>query len=142
MIALEIKTWRNSQMEAIKTTRLVKRYAKLTAVDNLDLEIQSGELFSLLGVNGAGKTTTIKMLTCLTKPSGGDAFVGGYSAEGDTMSTGYVHGLLSHRAGGAENDQIGVVVDRFIFHIVCPPLHTEQGHSLKTDQQHDGDRQN
>ena len=66
-------------MEAIKTTRLVKRYAKLTAVDNLDLEIQSGELFSLLGVNGAGKTTTIKMLTCLTKPSVGDAFVGGYS---------------------------------------------------------------
>ena len=66
-------------MQAIKTTGLGKQYQKLTAVDNLNLEIQQGELFSLLGVNGAGKTTTIKMLTCLTKPSHGDAYVGGYS---------------------------------------------------------------
>ena len=48
-------------------------------MDHLDLEIQQGELFSLLGVNGAGKTTTIKMLTGLTKPTAGDALVGGYS---------------------------------------------------------------
>ncbi len=66
-------------MLAIKTMELVKRYKNITAVDRLDLEIQQGELFSLLGVNGAGKTTTIKMLTCLTKPSSGDALVGGYS---------------------------------------------------------------
>ena len=66
-------------MRAIQTMSLVKRYKNLTAVDKLDLEIRQGKLFSLLGVNGAGKTTTIKMLTCLTKPSDGDAFVGGYS---------------------------------------------------------------
>ncbi len=66
-------------MQEIRTIDLVKRYKNLTAVDNLNLEIQKGELFSLLGVNGAGKTTTIKMLTCLTKPASGDAFVGGYS---------------------------------------------------------------
>ena len=66
-------------MQAIQTNDLVKKYKDLTAVDHLQLEIQQGELFSLLGVNGAGKTTTIKMLTCLAKPSGGDAFVGGYS---------------------------------------------------------------
>ena len=66
-------------MQAIKTTALVKRYKNLTAVDGLDLEIEQGELFSLLGVNGAGKTTAIKMLSCLTRPTGGDAFVGGYS---------------------------------------------------------------
>ena len=66
-------------MQAIETKRLVKRYGKITAVDGLDLEIREGELFSLLGVNGAGKTTTIKMLTCLTRPGGGDALVGGYS---------------------------------------------------------------
>ena len=66
-------------MQEIKTTELVKGYAGLTAVDKLDLNIGQGELFSLLGVNGAGKTTTIKMLTCLTKPSSGDATVGGYS---------------------------------------------------------------
>ncbi len=66
-------------MQAIKATELVKQYKNLTAVDKLHLEIGQGELFSLLGVNGAGKTTTIKMLTGLTKPSGGDALVGGYS---------------------------------------------------------------
>ena len=66
-------------MEAIKTTLLTKRYKNLTAVDALDLEIRQGELFSLLGVNGAGKTTTIKMLTCLTRPTKGDAIVGGFS---------------------------------------------------------------
>ncbi len=66
-------------MQAIKTMELVKQYKKLTAVDKLHLEIQQGELFSLLGVNGAGKTTTIKMLSCLTKPTDGDAIVGGYS---------------------------------------------------------------
>ncbi len=66
-------------MQTIRTAGLVKRYKKLTAVDNLNLEIRQGELFSLLGVNGAGKTTTIKMLTCLTKPSRGDAYVGGFS---------------------------------------------------------------
>jgi len=66
-------------MQAIKTTELVKRYNKLTAVNKLCLEIKQGELFSLLGVNGAGKTTTLKMLSCLTKPTDGDALVGGYS---------------------------------------------------------------
>ena len=66
-------------MEVIKTKELVKQYKNITAVDKLLLDMKQGELFSLLGVNGAGKTTTIKMLTCLTKPTSGDAFVGGYS---------------------------------------------------------------
>ena len=66
-------------MQEIKTMELVKQYRNITAVDKLHLVIQQGEIFSLLGVNGAGKTTTIKMLTGLTKPSSGNAFVGGYS---------------------------------------------------------------
>jgi len=66
-------------MQAIQTKELVKRYKDVTAVDRLNLEIRQGELFSLLGVNGAGKTTAIKMLSCLTKPTAGDALVGGCS---------------------------------------------------------------
>lgn len=71
-------------MQAIKTTNLVKQYKlkqhkTLTAVNKLNLEIPQGDLFSLLGVNGAGKTTAIKMLTCLTNPTSGEAFVGGFS---------------------------------------------------------------
>ena len=69
-------------MQAIKITGLCKQYKNLTAVEDLDLEIRQGELFSLLGVNGAGKTTTIKMLTCLTRPTAGDALVGGFSITG------------------------------------------------------------
>lgn len=66
-------------MEAIRTIDLTKKYRDVTAVDKLNLQIVEGELFSLLGVNGAGKTTTIKMLSCLTKPTSGDALVGGSS---------------------------------------------------------------
>ena len=66
-------------MQAIKTISLVKRYRDIIAVDGLNLEIAQGELFSLLGVNGAGKTTAMKMLSCLTKPTAGEALVGGFS---------------------------------------------------------------
>lgn len=66
-------------MEAIKTVEITKKYKDVTAVDGLNLTVEKGELFSLLGVNGAGKTTTIKMLSCLTSPTSGDAFLGGKS---------------------------------------------------------------
>ena len=59
-------------MEAIKATKLTKKYKDLTAVNDLDLCVNEGEIFSLLGVNGAGKTTTIKMLTSLTKMTSGN----------------------------------------------------------------------
>lgn len=62
-------------MDAIKLEGLTKRYKDVVAVDGLNLAVQKGELFSLLGVNGAGKTTVIKMLSCLTCPTDGDAFL-------------------------------------------------------------------
>ena len=66
-------------MEAIKTYELVKKYKDITAVNKLQLTVHKGELYALLGVNGAGKSTTIKMLSCLTLPSSGDAEVMGHS---------------------------------------------------------------
>ena len=62
-------------MQAIKIENLKKQYKEVLAVDGLSLCVEEGELFSLLGVNGAGKTTTIKMLSCLTMPTAGDAFI-------------------------------------------------------------------
>ncbi len=62
-------------MDAIRIENLTKEYKDVVAVDQLNLTVSAGELFSLLGVNGAGKTTTIKMLSCLTAPTGGDAFL-------------------------------------------------------------------
>ena len=66
-------------MKAIETINLKKVYKTKTAVDSLNLSIEQGELFALLGVNGAGKTTTIKMLSCIAKPTSGDAIVLGDS---------------------------------------------------------------
>ena len=66
-------------MFAIRTANLTKKYRDVIAVDQLNLQVKKGELFSLLGVNGAGKTTTIKMLSCLTQPTRGDAFLNGKS---------------------------------------------------------------
>ncbi|HRX91260.1 MAG TPA: ABC transporter ATP-binding protein [Candidatus Izemoplasmatales bacterium] len=66
-------------MYAIETFDLTKKYKKVLAVDKLNLKVEKGELFSILGVNGAGKTTTIKMLSCLTRPSSGEALVHGDS---------------------------------------------------------------
>ena len=90
-------------MEAIKTVDLVKRYKNLTAVNKLNLEIQTGELFSLLGVNGAGKTTTIKMLCCLTKPTEGDAFVGGYSVTEESDAVKRLLGVSPQETAVAPN---------------------------------------
>ena len=66
-------------MDAIRVENLTKEYKDVVAVDNLSLSVGRGELLSLLGVNGAGKTTTIKMLSCLTQPTKGDAFLNGKS---------------------------------------------------------------
>lgn len=71
-------------MDAIRIEALTKKYKDTVAVDNLSLSVKKGELFSLLGINGAGKTTTIKMLSCLTVPTLGDAFLNGKSIRNDT----------------------------------------------------------
>lgn len=66
-------------MNAIETIDLTKKFKDKTAVNALNLTIEQGELFSLLGQNGAGKTTTIRMLCCLLEPTSGDALMLGDS---------------------------------------------------------------
>ncbi|MCM1148588.1 MAG: ABC transporter ATP-binding protein [Butyricicoccus sp.] len=66
-------------MPAIEILSLTRRFGSRTAVDALNLSVEEGELFALLGVNGAGKTTTVKMLSCLLSPTEGDARVLGSS---------------------------------------------------------------
>lgn len=90
-------------MQAIKTINLVKQYKNITAVDNLDLEINESELFSLLGVNGAGKTTAIKMLSCLTKPTSGEAIIGGYSITKDSAQIKKLIGVSPQETAVAPN---------------------------------------
>ena len=90
-------------MQGIKTVELVKRYKNVVAVDKLNLEIRQGELFSLLGVNGAGKTTAIKMLTCITKPTDGNAFVGGYSVTAQSEQVKRLIGVSPQETAVAPN---------------------------------------
>lgn len=72
-------------MKAISANALTKKYGEKTVVNSLDLQIEEGELFALLGINGAGKSTTIKMLSCISKPTSGEAFILGNSTLKDPM---------------------------------------------------------
>ena len=57
---------------------LTKKYKDVVAVDNLNIQIKKGEIFSLLGTNGAGKTTTIKILSTLLLPSNGEVKINNF----------------------------------------------------------------
>lgn len=72
-------------MLAIETKSLTKKYKDKTAVNGINLKIEKGELFALLGVNGAGKTTTIKMLSGLILPTSGDITIEGLDMKKDTL---------------------------------------------------------
>ena len=62
----------------IETMMLTKKYGDFTAVDQLNMAVNEGEIFGFLGPNGAGKTTTILMLMGLSVPTSGTALVAGY----------------------------------------------------------------
>jgi len=83
----------------IRTNGLSKRFGDFTAVDNLTLEIDSGEVFGFLGPNGAGKTTTVRMLTCLIEPSAGQASVLGYQVGQEDQQIRRSVGLLTETPG-------------------------------------------
>ena len=90
-------------MDAIKTAGLTKKYKNCVAVDNLNLQIADGELFTLLGINGAGKTTTIKLLSCLTQPTSGDAWVGGIEVTEDPLAVKAIIGVSPQETAVAPN---------------------------------------
>ena len=90
-------------MQAIKTEHLRKEYRDVTAVEDLNLQVAQGELFSLLGVNGAGKTTTIRMLSCLSRPTSGEALLGGKSIVRDTAAVKAMIGVSPQETAVAPN---------------------------------------
>lgn len=94
-------------MDAIKITGLTKKYKDVTAVDGLELTVRQGELFALLGVNGAGKTTTIKMLSCLTAPTSGEAYLGGRSIVSQPNEVKRIIGVSPQETAVAPNLTVG-----------------------------------
>lgn len=87
----------------IETKDLVKRFGRFTAVDGLSLEVPTGSIYGFVGPNGAGKTTTMRMLTTLTRPTSGTAWVAGHSVLQDRRAV--------RRAIGYMPDEFGVYDD-------------------------------
>ena len=71
---------------AIQIFSITKKFGDLVSVDNIDLSIKKGEMFSLLGPNGAGKTTIIRILCCLLKPTDDTVTIMGYDIKKDPLS--------------------------------------------------------
>ena len=67
----------------IDTENLTRKFGNLTAVDNVTLHVDEGEVFGFLGPNGAGKTTTVRMLCCLIGKTSGQARIGGYTVDNE-----------------------------------------------------------
>lgn len=78
----------------IEVNKLTRVYGELAAVNEVSFAVNEGEIFSLLGPNGAGKTTTISMLSCLLRPTGGDATVCGHSIVHEPMAVKEVIGVV------------------------------------------------
>jgi ABC-2 type transport system ATP-binding protein len=120
-------------MSIIETMNLTKQYENLVALDNLNLQVNEGEIFGLLGPNGAGKTTTLMALTSLIKPTSGTAAVNGYDIiknpamvrksigivfqdpSSDDILTGYenlkLHGMLYSMPVGLREEKIKEVLN-------------------------------
>ena len=89
----------------IDTDGLTRKFGELTAVDNLTLHVDDGEVFGFLGPNGAGKTTTVRMLCCLISKTSGNATVGGYQIgnKEDSLKIRKIIGFVSDNVGLSEN---------------------------------------
>jgi ABC-2 type transport system ATP-binding protein len=81
----------------IEVSGLTKKFKDFTAVDSISFDVKKGEIFGLLGPNGAGKSTTIRMLTTLTRPTGGEAKVCGYDIGSEAPKVRQHIGLVAEK---------------------------------------------
>jgi ABC-2 type transport system ATP-binding protein len=94
---------------SVHAVDLVKRYGDVTALDRLSLEVPAGTIFAVLGPNGAGKSTALRVLTTLSRPDAGRAFVAGHDVLADPAAVRRAIGCVGQRSGvdpdatGAEN---------------------------------------
>jgi ABC-2 type transport system ATP-binding protein len=106
---------------AISICGITKQYGKLRAVNNLNLEVNQGEILGFLGLNGAGKTTTIRILLDLLRPTGGQAFIFGHDCQADGLEArsniGYLPGemgIYSDLTGREVLDLLGGLTGRAV----------------------------
>ena len=102
----------NSQT-VIKTEALTKRYGDFTALDNLSIELQAGQILGFIGPNGAGKTTTIKILVGLSRPTSGTATICGVNCTTETRKIKRLVGYMPDTFGLYENMRVREYLDFF-----------------------------
>ncbi|MHC4660077.1 MAG: ABC transporter ATP-binding protein [Planctomycetota bacterium] len=97
----------------IETRNLTKVFKNLTAVKNLNIKINKGDIYGFIGPNGAGKTTTIKMLATLMRPTSGTAFVGGYNVNGESRRVRRLIGYMPDFFGVYEDMKVTEYLEFF-----------------------------
>jgi ABC-2 type transport system ATP-binding protein len=97
----------------IETRNLVKRYGKLTAVNNLSLQVPRGAIYGFVGPNGAGKTSTMRILTTLMLPTSGQAFVAGHEVTKDPRSVRRAIGYMPDFFGVYDDMKVWEYLDFF-----------------------------
>ena len=120
----------NATTPAVSIQGLTKRYGKLTAVNKLNLEADSGEILGFLGLNGAGKTTTIRILLDLLRPTEGTASILGYDCQKQTLQARAVVGYLPGELG-VYLDLTGLEVLNLLARLGSRPLNEEYRHELQ-----------
>lgn len=91
-------------MEAIKTSRLTRKFNGLKAVDAISISVEKDEIFGFLGLNGAGKTTTVRMLTTILPPTAGSAKVYGHSIRKEMVEVRKAIGVVFEDASATQPD--------------------------------------
>jgi len=97
----------------IQTKTLVKRFGKFTAVNGLSLEVPAGSIYGFVGPNGAGKTTTMRMLTTLTRPTSGEAWVNGHSVVDEPRAVRKSIGYMPDEFGVYDDMRVWEYLDFF-----------------------------
>ena len=104
---------RSTEPPVLCLENLTKRYGNFTALDDLSLSLNAGQILGLIGPNGAGKTTTIKILVGLIKPTSGKATISGVDCLSDSRAIKRLVGYMPDKFGSYDNMRVREYLDFF-----------------------------
>lgn len=114
----------------VETNNLRKSYGKFTAVEDLSLRVPAGAIYGFVGPNGAGKTTTMRMLTTLTRPSSGEAWIAGHSVADEPRTVRQAIGYMPDKFGVYEDMRVWEYLD---FFAACYDIQEQERKALIDD---------
>jgi ABC-2 type transport system ATP-binding protein len=116
----------SSNRPVVVIDRLTKRYGNFTALEELSLTVDAGQILGLIGPNGAGKTTAIKMLVGLARPTSGTARIGDVDCVSDARRIKHLVGYMPDRFGAYDNMRVHEYLDFFGAAFAIPPKQRRQ----------------